>query len=63
MIFQTEMAAISVFVQMRFQIIERQIPTDVAVELAVNRAPDNDLRDPNMLRSFTSRAKTARVRT
>src|SRR5688572_15743461 len=47
-IFQAEMPAIAVFMQVRLEIIQRQVPSDVTVELAVHistgvsydRAPD-----------------------
>jgi hypothetical protein len=52
-IFQSEMAASSVCVQMRFQEFQRRVPADVTVKFAVNGvARITGFGAPNLLRSF-----------
>ena len=52
-IFQAEMPAVAVLVQMRLEIFERQVPPDIAVKLPVNRVSRvADLGAPNLLAGF-----------
>ncbi len=52
-IFQTEIAAISVGVQVRFDVFVWQIPADIAVKFTIDGvAGITDFRAPDLLRSF-----------
>src|SRR5215211_7204826 len=58
MVLQSEMSAIAILVQMRFEIFDGEIPTDVPVEFAIYLAARiSDLGAPDLLARFNVACK------